>query len=411
MLAALSLCLPGCKSRPSDEELLKKKLDSIPVHLYLAAKIALNQADSSPEVKRVREEVGGLLAPVRTDALEAELPDPAVRLASPRLGAKDAARIAVALWTLRGLGKEALAANKDDHPAPVLPPLMRAFGAENLAAVIDGETEHGMLMTALLLLKAHEKSPVPVPIETLVYEAWKTVPERVPYRGLRPALHAMKAFAYASNKLCDLAGEEAKGAKPDLDAAAFYPDLAKVTGVAIAQGEAGAAEVQAALAAIGHGATAICYFQRDEVEKARPHINHFVEGAEQMGLESPALSLVRAYLDCADGDASKARQRLEELQKSPGLSADTSDAVAALRQHCGAERGSKLLKAMDRTYFATAVVRVAAEHLERSGVTGKLADSPAVNAVTRFVGGIGEALSSPRDAVPSLKELREKTGL
>ncbi|RYG85424.1 MAG: hypothetical protein EON58_23025, partial [Alphaproteobacteria bacterium] len=60
--AAIILCVvlavAGCRcGRPSDEEILRRKVDSTPVHIYVATKLALNHSRTNPNVVAARQDL------------------------------------------------------------------------------------------------------------------------------------------------------------------------------------------------------------------------------------------------------------------------------------------------------------------------------------------------------------------
>src|SRR5262245_8038547 len=110
LLAGL-LCLAavGC-ARRSDEERLRDAIDPLPVHLYAALKVAVLEPGRDADVKAART-----LLDEGTESMAARAPG-----ALPQVGVADALALGRALWALRGIGQQEVAAGRES----TLPPLL-----------------------------------------------------------------------------------------------------------------------------------------------------------------------------------------------------------------------------------------------------------------------------------------------
>src|SRR5689334_21642652 len=117
-LAAAS-AVSGCHcGRETDEEILKERIDTTSVHLYVATKVAITKTDASPEVAEVRRQLLAMLKiieeAVRKAAASAPPAGSAITAAAPassataapsapriKLSAADVAKLTVRLWKIR----------------------------------------------------------------------------------------------------------------------------------------------------------------------------------------------------------------------------------------------------------------------------------------------------------------------
>jgi hypothetical protein len=358
-LVVLVTLSAGCNCRKkSDEVLLREKIDTSYVHLYVASKIALTE--KSPDAAKARTALVKLMK-VTTGAGVSEL------------STADASALALALWDMRGVGKEAVERGRKDYPDPVLPALVADPMGAMLGKALDANTEHGVLLLAFTLLKAHPKSPVPVPPEILLYEAWGHDPDTMTLPSMSAAMHGVKAYTYAGSDLCDLAAKEAAVVPDDgkiVDTEDLGKDLEKLTGQEITLDAGDTADVDAAIRTLSNGALALCYLKRDELDKATPPLKKCLDGADQLGVKGKEMDALRAYVSCGGGDKCKDK--------------------------------------IDRPTLAILVGKVAYEQLEKSGLIDALADNAAINAIKRYVVVMADTLGSAKEAIPSFDNVKEK---
>lgn len=402
IVIAVATVAAGCKRKRPDEEILRKKVDATPVHLYLSAKVALGGTEEA-EAKAAREQILTLIA----TAAAMSRPTGEAAPADAAAPAISAVGLVKSLWTLRRIGQDALKQDRDDHPRPVLPVIVKTFVDASVPS--DPAFEHGALMAGLTLLKLHPRSPVPVPEEILLYETWKARPERFAEYSLEAPLRSLRSYNLALSELCDLSAGEVRqipvtGALVDPEKLAR--GLQQLGGNAPPLTMDQAAAADAAFRMVGEGSTALCYYQRKEYDEAHRYLGQFLDSAERVGLKSEEMDLLRAYLDCAEGDAEVGKKRLLELQTT--AKGEQKEVIDSLVKICGTSRGSKLAKQLDRAMFASALARVAFEQLERSGLDEKLRQSPVHRAVQSFLVGVGGSIGKAREAIPSAGDLKEQ---
>jgi hypothetical protein len=395
VLLFVCVFLDGCSCRKkTDEEILKERIDAMPVHLWLSAKIALGTDDSNKDVKVARKLLLQVIdAAIKKDGKDVEL------------GPKEAASLALALWELRGLGKEAFEKNRADVPKLVLPQWLK--GAEGLEEILDANLEHALFFLALTVAKVHPDYGLPIPPEILLYEAWWSDVDNMKVKSAGPIVRGFKAYIYGTSELCDLANREAKKIdSDDLVAADLAADakLFGAKGVDITKAEA--REANAAIAVLANGATALCYMQRNEPEKANAPMHRMLDDADTLGLTGPEVEFLRGYVECADGDEKTGRKALQSILDDDKTPKPRKEAAKAILLACG-KHGGVLGGVTERVVLGTVIGLLAYEHLERSGLVDDLKGTPVARSMLGLVTGVTSALSKGRSAVPSLGDAKE----
>lgn len=408
LLALLDGC--GCRKK-TDEEILRARIDASPVHLWLAAKIALGtegDPGGDPDVKAARKAIRAFVeAAQKKDAAGLATMEP-----------EDAARMGLALWKLRGLGKEAFAKNDVAVPKPILASLLMSQGAQGkqgkqgklgeLDELLDARTEHAALLIGLTTAKVHPKLAVPVPPEILLYEAWWTDPDKVSIATARPVARAFKAYVYGTSELCDLAQRESDRIPADgevFTGEAIAHDLELLSGTKVKPAPADTKAAGALVSTLANGATAICYFQRDEAEKATKPLRRVVESADSVGLKGEPVDFLRGYVECADGDASVGKQRLEAFIASKKISKREREAAQLLLSRCG--KKGLMAKALDRATLAGVVGLIALDVLDESGAIDVLRSTSLARSIGGLAGAVGSSMDKAKTAVPSYDDTKK----
>jgi hypothetical protein len=394
------LVLDGCSCRKkSDEEKLKAAVDATPVHLWLAAKIALHPDNDDEKTRDARKALLTLVeAAQKKDAGAIEL------------GPKEAATIAVALWELRGLGKEAFKKDKRDVPKPILAPLIFSKSTEQkgeLADVLDANMEHALFLIGLTIAKIHPKMAVPVPPEILLYEAWWSDAKELPLQTLAPTLRSFKAYVYGTSELCDLAEKEASAVPSDgnlFSEETLAHDLKVLTGETVKLPKQAPDQAGAAMSAIANGATALCYFKRDEPEKANPPLRRTLDSADRLGIEGREIDFLRGYVECADGDAALGEKKLRAIVADKASPKRLRDASEILVERCG--KKGPMAKSLDRLALAAALSMIALHHLEESGLLDSVAASKLARTIVGLTTAVGGSLDRAKSSIPSKDSLK-----
>lgn len=390
---ALAL-LDGCMCRrKSDEDRLRATIDATPVHLWLSAKIAMHPDEGSDDTKEARKAIKTLMvAAQKKDAAEVEL------------GPKEAASIAISLWQLRGLGREAFKKNKRAIPKPVLHAYLDpALGLEK---VLDANTEHALFLVGLTIAKVHPKLAVPVPPEVLLYEASWADASELSLNTLAPIVRGFKAYVYGSSELCDLAEKEASAIPVNgaiFSADSMARDLETLTGKKVELTDDNADQSGAAIAALANGATALCYFQRDEPEKATPPLRRMLDAADRLGIKDHGITFLRGYVECADGDTKLGEKKLQSIVDDKQSPERLRNAAEILRGRCG----KKSFKALDRVALAAAISMIALHHLEEAGVVDAVVASKLGRTILGFTTVVSGGVDSAKSSVPSYDGAKE----
>jgi len=419
LAVALAFTSCDCGGPKTDEDKLRERVDTTSVHLYVAMKVAITKSGDDPRIDDARERLLRAIAAaqrlVERGADEEPQGQPTAtepaKVAAEVLGTgRDAISLATALFELRALGRDIVRERREDELDPVLPILLRELDPNDpLAAQVDANTEHGILLLAFWVLKSHEQSPVPIPTEIVLYEAWMTDAGSLGISGLEPLVRAIKAHAYATNELCDLAGAES-------DALAAGDPETRRTGLAGAFATFGGppmsaeelAALDAASRALAHGSTGICYLDREQEPEARREIARFVDAAEELGVAPEETALVRAWLAWKDGDAEGARRYLELAKQREGITARERAQIDEVIAYARDGDADSMNGFYYRAFFAAFTVRVVLDRLEEAGVLGKLADTQLFRATYGFVVSVGQVIRTARDAVPSFSDVAEQ---
>jgi hypothetical protein len=395
LLVLCATLLDGCLCRKkSDEEKLKAMIDATPVHLWLSAKIAMHPDEGDEKTKEARKAIKSLIHAAQTkDTGQVEL------------GPKEAASIAISLWELRGLGKDAFKKDKVDVPKPVI-----AATLENEAfdKMLDAYTEHALFLMALTIAKVHPKLAVPVPPEVLLYEAWWADATKVTLTTLAPMVRGFKAYVYGTSELCDLAEKEASKIPTSgsmFSSETLASDFEKLFGQKVTFTEDQTDHSGAAIAALANGATAVCYLQRDEVDKANPPLRRMLDAADHLGIDDEGTTFLRGYVECADGDAKVGEKNLKKIIDDKKAPTRLRDAASILLSRCG--KKGPMGKALDRVALATAISLIALHHLEQAGVVDAVAASKVARTLVGFTMVIGGALDRAKSAIPNYDSAKE----
>jgi hypothetical protein len=394
VVCAIAL-LEGCMCRKkSDEDKLKAMIDATPVHLWLSAKIAMHPDEGSAETRDARRAIKTLIH-------AAQKKDPSAADITP----KDAASMAVALWQLRSMGKDAFKKNKRDVPKPVLAAMVDP--SLPLEKVLDANMEHGLFLIGLTIAKVHPKLAVPVPPEVLLYEAWWADASELTLNTFAPIVRGFKAYVYGTSELCDLADKESSAIPTDgalFSAASLSADLALLTGEKVKLTEDQSDHSGAAIAALANGATALCYFKRDEPEKANPALKRMLDAADRLGIEDRGTIFLRGYVECAEGDANVGEKNLKKIIDDKAAPERLRNAAEILLTRCG-KKGA-MAKSLDRVALAAAISMIALHHLEETGVVDAVGASRVARAIVGFTAVVGGSLDKAKASIPGYDDAK-----
>lgn len=400
-LVALAALINGCRcsSKPSDEQRLKERVDTTPVHLYLALKVAVARAGDDPAVAKARR---GLLA-LMTAISRSRNPDAkGASNARTKLSLGDMARLAKAVYGLKKSGQNIARAGGEDQYPRALPSLLRALKARpELVEAIDVNTEHALFFIGMWALKIHPKAPVPVPVEVLLYEAYHTDPDRVSIPGGGLPIRAGRAWLYGNSDLCDLAGRDAAALdKQPFHAKSYAKGLQLLLAGAPKISAARLEQIDAGLRALGHGGVAICWLQRNDLDQARPSVKRVVELGEQAGVEGRPNQYLRTFVECGGSEAEVAAGRARLSKMKPG------EDLAPLRAYCEAraENRGELARKLSLT---AKLLQIGLHQLAASGASDELARCSVYSAVAGFAGVLDKVAGSVDKTSGALDRLKE----
>ncbi|MCA9623486.1 MAG: hypothetical protein KC731_30905 [Myxococcales bacterium] len=404
ILLIAMVAIGGCEcGRKSDEEILRERIDTLKVHLYLATKIAIVKADQSPDAKAAHDALLAALEALRgtpspPGAPASSAPGAGGGAPARTMTAEDALKLVKALHHLRGEGKALLESGDEKGLQPFLPVLFEPHS--ELAAILDLNMEHALLLTGGFLLKFHPKNPLPIPPEVLLYEAWMTDSTKL-LPGLSSLVQLEKAIIYGTNELCDLAAREAKAAKEEGEQAEkLLESMGVVAGTKLDLQLEQARQGHAGIRAIAFGATAVCYKQRGEQEKAVDALDETLDALEATGVPPGELGLVRAYVAFERGDHAEAKKQLEIARDHPGLDPDSKKDIVAILDNL--EDDPNVFEAqLGKAFFTVYLAKIILRTLDRAGVFDELKRAPVVTTIDGFLTTTVGALEEAKKAVPS----------
>ena len=387
-LLALVVLLGGCTcSKKTDEEILKERIDTTAVHLYLATKIAVLKADQSEEAKAARD---NLLAAI--EVLQGEQAGDA-----PELTASDVLELAKALYKLKSEGEELLHSGDEKGMQPVLLALFEPH--EELRDVFDLNLEHAALLLGMFALRFHPKSPVPVPPELMLYEAWMTDSTAIKLGGIEGIVQAAKAVVYGQNELCDLAATEAALA----DASAKKAEELAVALSVVSNTEATMTpeETKATgggIRALAHGITAVCYRGRDEQEKAIESFDKALQAAEDMGVAKGELALARAYVAFERKEHAQARKHLETARDYEGTDPETKKDVEAILENLE-DDPNVFEEKLGKAFFMVNLTKIVLRQADKAGVFDEVKDAELVKTLDAFLSALAASIKKAEDTL------------
>ncbi|MBN2343758.1 MAG: hypothetical protein JXX29_10425 [Deltaproteobacteria bacterium] len=416
-----------CSDAPTDEMRLKKKIDTSVVHLYVASKVAITKTDASPQVKAAKAKliqfVKSVEAAHHRHRMEkkntGESVDDGARAetgseqgGTVQFSASDWLAIAKSLWALKKEGEKIVQNDSEDEYAPILPVFLKHSGVnEQLIAMIDVKTEHALLYLVMSMLNIHEKSPVAVPGEILLYEAWKTDPEQIAFPSVAGPFHAMKAWTYGSNDLCDLSLAEAQSAEAwQLDSTAFGGEFRTIAQSKTAPALTNVEQLNAAVHAGGFGSVAYCHYARGNDKEARPHLRKFIDYSSQTGvLKDEDIAALEIFYQCGGDDASieKGQTMLADIVKRADLPKEEIDVLTA---YCDAADQTSI-DAVRKVLFVAKVIQIGHRTAKESGLYDSLQGSEVYQTIAGFAGATEKLSATDTSQVKTkLNDIKNRAG-
>ena len=377
--------LDGCSCRKkTDEEILKERIDAMPVHLWLSAKIALGTDDTSKDVKTARTLLLELIdAAIEKDPKAGVHQSDASRLARHR-------PLAAARARKRGV-------REDPRRRAQAGVASVAEGGLGAGGDPGGNLRASLFRVGRPTAKVHPDDGSPIPPEILLYEAWWSDVDNMKVKSLGPLVRGFKAYIYGTSELCDLRDKESKqidsGDLLDADLASDAK-LFGAKSVDITKEEARQANAAIALAPrMARPPSVTC----SEKSRRRPTRRCTACSTTPTRSASPA---PRSSSSAATSSAPTATRR--RVAERFNRSSTTTRPRSRARKHAKAigllagKHGGVLGGVTERVVLGTAVGLLAYEYLDRSGLVDDLKDTPVARAIGGLVGGVSSALSKGR---------------
>jgi hypothetical protein len=365
LLSAVGTFGCGCsKKKSDDEQRLKKRIDVTSVHLYASAKAAISEDSSLGEMRDniLKNLAKGGSSEVTDIANKIDISE-MVMLGKAVLNMKEAGRDIV-----RG---------KRDEGEPLIPLLLKASGAPSWTVEpVDRNTDHGMLFMGTALLNMNGRSPMPIPSEVVLYEAWRTDAAALKIPGLDALVFSMRSLIYGNNDFCDLAEADSRSAeRASRNIDKFVKGIALISEGKVQAGPENVKYLPNAIRALANAGPAVCYYKRGDDKSARPKLKTFLDEVRATGFaDSETMDFLNAFYLCGGDSDEVSKGKALAAKMSPPATQKSTVEQQLLAAYCDASAGNKLEIAR-KISFAAKVAQTALASSEQSGIVEGLKDS------------------------------------
>lgn len=268
VVVSLALVLVACKS--SEDERLRKQIDSFPTHLYVAARILVAEPERNPELAHAFDN-----------------------------GKPDTMALARAAWEMRGMGAAEVQLWRDSKLRPLV------FAASDDPAV--RALDHALILAGLTVFSIAPGAGPVAPESAVLYEAYMTGDGELGAPNLTAMARSVQAFTYARAGYCGLASAMTdKSAAIPL--AVTGREVGEITATAVGLGHFMAHAPDAAFIApmllliqslpwssrlLGYGMTAHCLDERGDHDAADREWQRAIDVGSAIGLNDVELDILR----------------------------------------------------------------------------------------------------------------------
>ncbi len=374
-------------------------LDVIEVHLYVGAKAAVTGDASDPDIAGVRT----ALAKAGTARQDPAADKTKQAMQVTALSAK----VAIALWKLRGLGKTELRKFHDSTLPPVVGTLLKNRPTDPV--VLDKNTDHAVLAVGLGAIKMHPDAPIPISTKVVLYEAYMTDTSKLKIPGLQAWAQATKAHLLASHGLCSMAQVETdRLAEQGPITAHSMTGMLKGLGRLAAHAPSASIVVGFVAGAIvtrllAHGHTAMCFRDRGDIKGETRELKRLLDVTDALGIPNNETAIVRAYVAYRNGDIDRTVIHLKQARESALLDDSGRARLDEVIEHFSKGDRGVLAKYMDKAFFAKLLIRISVEQLKKAGVFDKLAQVEPFQSILEF----GATLSAGMQEIDATDRLDE----
>ncbi len=383
------------KQTPDDEIRLKKKIDVTPVHLWAATKYVLTEPGADPALEKSVEKILRIVSEQKLDADT-----------KPALG--DLFSLGKAILTLKSAGRQIVIGEKDEG-APLLKKTLLILKVPlPLPDLFNRDTDHGVLFLTSGMLKISEKSPIPVPSELVLHEAWRTETSNISIPGLGFAVHGLRAFHYGMNDFCYLAEKDATAvSKTGLTA----NDLIKALGIPSEKSlnniDKELKVITSSIRVLGNSGAAICYYKRGNDKAARPWLKTALDEADSLGIANEMASkYLRIFVDCggAKEEINKGIAALADLPKSEDQAENIEKDL--LSAYCQASDENKT-EIMRKLSLSAKILKIALTTAKNTEISEKLKSSDVYRASSGILSIFDKASSASSSASGIIDSLKK----
>jgi hypothetical protein len=288
-----------------------------------------------------------------------------------------------------------------------------------LSPLFTKNSEHGVLLLLLLLTKLDSRSPVPVPPEVLLYEAYMAGNEPVPDALLASLALSAQTAVTAEAELCDVAGrfsDQLVKLQLDVERGTAYSLFAGVLAAAgstragdpaVTEGSAVTEAVVVrtlvdalpwGLRLLAHARAALCFDKRDQPDRSRVEWERMVALAGQAGVPEADLALVQAFASYRARDWPATRGHLQRASKSTLLNPEERDQVLLMAERFDEANPGPFETLFDRAFVARTVLAMLNQRLREAGLYDQLAALPEVAAARDALQSVSAAGLETRSA-------------
>lgn len=218
--------------------------------------------------------------------------------------------------------------------------------------------------------------------------------------GLQSFVRAEKAVIYGTNELCDLSAAEARGVEAEQASLESVIDALRLTGAEPTFDEARFRETYAAVRALAHGVSAVCYQKRDEPELAVQELDETLRALEEAGVGEEQTALLRAYTAMQRGDQAKAKEYLALAAQWEGTDPQTKRDLEALSAKLSDDPNA-FEKKLGRGWFTLYLTKIVLRRLDEAGAFDDLKNTELVRTLNGFVAATSQLGDGAKKAASS----------
>ena len=390
--------LIACSEEKSDEERIKKVIDSTSVHLMLGLKIIAVNPNSDPEIIETQR------------ALEQILVAPTTNKDQQGLSLAEAAQLAQIAYQAKRLGAAEVELGRSSEFN-----FMNAITTKNKnedQEPIPLTHEHAMTLVALNAIKLHPTLPLPITQEQLLYEAWMAKDATFNDDYMDVLVKVSQVSAFANNDFCDLARDKSnwftQGNLKEVNKSTVMGSVAGIA--ALGRAAAHAPEAVAIIIPIllapailellpnalrlkAHIDTAQCFDERGDQVLALEQKKYAVDTLEAMGVPETELAMYRTSIAYQSGDLDAAGEYLKIAANSQLIDTRTQSDLTLLANNLNTPDDKLVAKYLSKLDLSLTLVKIINQRLIDEGIYQQLENSLDLKRLESVLSGLNKTNS------------------